>query len=160
MPLRGSIILAALALAACSGGNGRAAMVGAGSYGAYETTGLASWYGDELAGNRTASGARFDPDAITAAHRSLPLGSYAKVTDVDSGRSIIVLINDRGPGRRDRVIDLSRGAAQQLGFGRRSVSRVTVRAYAPTPLEVAALLVGRSVAPMSGRVGSSMRHRS
>lgn len=154
MPSRASLIALALALTACSGGSGHAAVVSAGSYGDYESVGLASWYGDELAGNRTASGARFDPAGITAAHRSLPLGSYAEVTDVDTGRSVVVLINDRGPGRRDRVIDLSRGAAQQLGFGRRSVTRVKVRAYHPTPLEAAALLAGRPAALRSGGVVS------
>ena len=144
MPSRASVLAAALALTACGGG-AHARTVGGigGAIAGDEATGLASWYGDELSGARTASGARFDPAAITAAHRSLPLGSYAEVTSLDTGRSIVVLINDRGPGRRDRIIDLSRGAAQQLGFGGRSVARVRVRAYAPTQLEAAALLAGR-----------------
>ena len=146
MPSRASAIVMALALAACSGSNGRAAASSGGAYGTYVTTGLASWYGDEVAGNRTASGARFDPDLLTAAHRTLPLGSYAEVSDLDTGRSVVVLINDRGPGRRDREIDLSRAAAQQLGFGSRSVTHVRVRAYTPTMLERAALLAGRRVA--------------
>jgi rare lipoprotein A len=143
MRSKASVFLIALALGACTGAGGRAAAASAGDYGSYESTGLASWYGEELAGNRTASGERFNPAAITAAHRSLPLGSYAEVTDLDSGQSIVVRINDRGPGRRDRLIDLSRGAAQQLGFGRRSVAHVRVRAYTPTPLEAAALLAGK-----------------
>jgi rare lipoprotein A len=147
MRSRASTVLLALALVACSGGSGRVAAASAGAYGTYVTTGLASWYGDELAGNWTASGDRFDPDALTAAHRTLPLGSYAEVSDLDTGRSVVVLINDRGPGRRDREIDLSRAAALRLGFGRRSVTRVKVRAYTPTVLERAALLAGR---PVSG----------
>ena len=97
---------------------------------------------------------------MTAAHRSLPLGSYVEVTALDTGRSIVVLINDRGPGRRDRVIDLSRAAAQQLGFGRRSVTRVKIRAYAPTSLEAAAFAAGRvagSGSPASVRASSDDR---
>ena len=85
--------------------------------GGYDASGMASWYGEEAAGHRTASGDLFDPDGITAAHRSLPLGSLAEVTSVDTGRSVVVRINDRGPGRRDRIIDLSRGAARALGYG-------------------------------------------
>ena len=138
MPSRASprlpkVLAAALMLTACSGGGEGVRAASAASYGDYETTGLASWYGEEAAGNRTASGARFDPGAITAAHRTLPLGSFAEVTSLDTGQSIVVLINDRGPGRRDRVIDLSRGAAQQLGFGGRSVAHVRVRAIMPSP---------------------------
>jgi rare lipoprotein A len=144
MRLRANARLVLLALAA-TGGASSAIAGAAPAHAGSEAAGLASWYGDELAGNRTASGDRFDPTTITAAHRTLPLGSYAQVTDVESGRSIIVRINDRGPGRRDRVIDLSRGAAQQLGFGRRSVSRVTVKAYAPITLEIAAIKAGTMI---------------
>jgi len=77
--------------------------------------GTASWYGRAFAGKRTASGERFDPNALTAAHRTLPLGSTAKVTDTASGHSVQVRINDRGPFRRGRIIDLSRRAAALLG---------------------------------------------
>lgn len=92
--------------------------------------GLASWYGDELAGAPTASGERFDPAGFTAAHRSLPLGSLAEVTDLATGRSIVVRINDRGPHRGDRIIDLSSGAAHRLGTDRRPVSDVRIRSIA------------------------------
>jgi len=152
MRLRANARLVLLALAATGGASSAIAGAAPAQYASSEAAGLASWYGDELAGNRTASGDRFDPTTITAAHRTLPLGSYAQVTDVESGRSIIVRINDRGPGRRDRVIDLSRGAAQQLGFGRRSVSRVTVKAYAPTTLEMAAIKAGRMIGTKPGSV--------
>ena len=143
MPSKARVIAAALALAACSGGHERlrAAPMAAGDY---EQTGLASWYGEELTGARTASGTPFDPSAITAAHRSLPLGSFVEVTALDSGRSILVLVNDRGPGRKDRLIDLSRGAAQQLGFGSRSVARVRVRAVTPTLADAIALRGGHA----------------
>lgn len=96
--------------------------------GRYAKTGLASWYGEELAGRPTANGERFDPAGFTAAHRRLPLGSLAQVTDLSSGRSILVRINDRGPYRHGRLIDLSRGSAQLLGTDRRAVAKVRVRA--------------------------------
>ena len=96
--------------------------------GRYAKTGLASWYGEELAGRPTASGERFDPAGFTAAHRRLPLGSVAQVTDLSTGRSILVRINDRGPYRHGRLIDLSRGSAQLLGTDRRAVAKVRVRA--------------------------------
>ena len=76
--------------------------------------GVASWYGAELAGHRTASGERFNPNAMTAAHRTLPLGSEVRVTY--QGRSVVVRINDRGPFVRGRIIDLTPAAARALGF--------------------------------------------
>lgn len=77
-------------------------------------TGVASWYGARFAGRRTASGERFDPDEYTAAHRTLPFGSRVRVTRGD--RSVVVRINDRGPFHGNRVIDLSRAAADELGL--------------------------------------------
>ena len=78
--------------------------------------GEASWYGARFAGRPTASGERFNPDEYTAAHRTLPFGSRVRVTHAASGRSVIVRINDRGPFHGDRVIDLSRAAAEDLGI--------------------------------------------
>ncbi len=135
----------AFALVACSGGrDGQASGLRVGSGTGYVATGLSSWYGEELAGNRTASGERFDPLGITAAHRTLPLGSLAEVTDLGTGRSIVVRVNDRGPHRDDRLIDLSRGAARLLGTDRRSVASVRVRAAAP-----GAMVSARSVGSTS-----------
>mgnify|MGYP001544477648 CR=1 FL=1 len=88
--------------------------------------GLASWYGAELAGHRTAGGERFDPSDLTAAHRSLPLGSHVRVTDERTGRSVVVRINDRGPWARGRVIDLSEAAARQLGIMGTGEARVSL----------------------------------
>jgi rare lipoprotein A len=85
--------------------------------------GLASVYSEDLNGKSTASGERYDSNALTAAHRTLPLGSEVKVTRVDNGKSVRVRINDRGPQVRDRIIDLSRGAAVALGM-RSGVTRV------------------------------------
>jgi len=79
-------------------------------------SGVAAWYGAELHGNPTASGEPFDMNDLTAAHRSLPLGSRALVTNPANGRQIVVRINDRGPGVPGVMIDLSRGAARALGM--------------------------------------------
>lgn len=108
----------------------------------YDAVGYASWYGEEVRG-ATASGQRFDPAAITAAHPSLPLGSFAEVTALDSGRTILVLITDRGPRVAGRIIDLSRGAAQLLGVDARPVSAVRVRQADPPIADQAALRSGR-----------------
>lgn len=86
--------------------------------------GMASWYGSELAGHRTASGERFNPNELTAAHRTLPLGSRVRVTF--HGRSVVVRINDRGPFSGHRLIDLSRAAAEQIGLRRAGSGRVTL----------------------------------
>ncbi|GAA0865473.1 hypothetical protein GCM10009115_24160 [Sphingopyxis soli] len=86
--------------------------------------GMASYYGDELAGNRTASGERFDPDQMTGAHRSLPFGSMVRVTNVANGDSVVVRINDRGPFSRGRVIDISHAAAREIGMHRSGTARV------------------------------------
>ncbi|MDT9597867.1 septal ring lytic transglycosylase RlpA family protein [Sphingosinicella rhizophila] len=76
--------------------------------------GEASYYGRELAGNRTASGERFDPHALTAAHRTLPMGTKLRVTNKSNGKSVIVRINDRGPFTRGRIIDVSLAAAREI----------------------------------------------
>jgi rare lipoprotein A len=78
--------------------------------------GIASFYGYDFAGNRTASGQRFNPEAMTAAHRSLPFGTQVRVTNTRNGRSVVLRINDRGPFIRGRVIDVSTGAARVLGM--------------------------------------------
>lgn len=87
-------------------------------------SGEASHYGNELAGNKTASGERFDPKKLTAAHRTLPLGSRVRVTNPSSGDSVVVRINDRGPFHGNRVIDLSTAAASAVGLIRSGTGRV------------------------------------
>ena len=87
---------------------------------------LASYYAREHQGRRTASGERFDMHGMTAAHRSLPLGARVRVTNLDNGRRAVVRINDRGPFRRGRIIDLSYAAARKLGFARRGIARVRI----------------------------------
>lgn len=86
--------------------------------------GMASYYGNELAGNRTASGERFNPSQLTAAHRSLPFGSRVRVTNTANGDSVIVRINDRGPFAHGRVIDVSHAAAREIGMHRSGTARV------------------------------------
>lgn len=76
--------------------------------------GRASWYGSAFQGSPTASGEPFDMNALTAAHRTLPLGSYAQVRNLDNGRTVVVRINDRGPHARRRTIDLSYAAAEEI----------------------------------------------
>jgi rare lipoprotein A len=87
-------------------------------------TGLASWYGAVLNGHKTASGETFDMNQMTACHRTLPFGTMVKVIDTHSGKSVIVRINDRGVLFADRVIDLSRGAAERLGIRSKGVANV------------------------------------
>ncbi|MBS0150835.1 MAG: septal ring lytic transglycosylase RlpA family protein [Nitrospira sp.] len=103
----------------------------------YEETGLASWYGEETrrlpGGSMTANGELFNPDGLTAAHKYLPLPTHVQVTNLENGRSIIVRVNDRGPfpsqhnpDSGKRIIDVSRGAAEQLGFVEQGTARVHV----------------------------------
>ena len=86
----------------------------------------ASWYGAELSGRRTSSGEVFNPNELTAASRSLPIGSRVKVTNVSNGRAVVVRINDRGPFVKGRSIDLSHAAAQRIGLTRKGVGRVQI----------------------------------
>jgi rare lipoprotein A len=92
--------------------------------------GVASYYGARFAGKPTASGAIFDPGQLTAAHRTLPFGSKIEVTNERTGESVVVTINDRGPFQKDRVIDLSRAAASQIGLVRPGRGPVSLRLLA------------------------------
>lgn len=91
--------------------------------------GKASWYGKKFHGRKTASGERFDMNALTAAHRTLPLGTVVQVRNPANGQSAVVRINDRGPYSGDRVIDLSRAAAKRLGFLDKGVARVEILSF-------------------------------
>ncbi len=91
-----------------------------------EQTGDASYYADKFIGRTTASGERYDPDALTAAHRSLPFGTRVRVTRLESGQSVVVRINDRGPFVRGRIIDLSHTAARRLDMIREGVVSVAI----------------------------------
>ena len=110
----------------------------------YDEVGYASWYGAELAGQQTANGEIFNPAGISAAHKTLPLPSYVEVTRLDTGQTILVRVNDRGPFAHDRVIDLSEGAARQLGITDMGTVGVRVRRVAPPESERALLREGRA----------------
>ena len=99
----------------------------------YEETGLASWYGDQFHGRPTATGERFDMNALTAAHKTLPLPGLVEVTNLANDRRIVVRVNDRGPFVDGRIIDLSRGAADALGVRAQGLARVRVRYVGPAP---------------------------
>jgi rare lipoprotein A len=94
----------------------------------YSEQGIASWYGREFHGRRTSSGEVYDMYAMTAAHKTLPLPTTARVTNLSTGKSIVVRINDRGPFKRGRLIDLSYGAARELGFVSAGTAMVEVQA--------------------------------
>ncbi|QRG05474.1 septal ring lytic transglycosylase RlpA family protein [Xanthobacter dioxanivorans] len=98
-----------------------AAMAASSTARADTSTGIASYYWQ---GRSTASGERFNPSAMTAAHRSLPFGTKVRVTNLRNGRSIVVRINDRGPFTRGRIIDVSKAAASELGFTGNGITRV------------------------------------
>ena len=93
--------------------------------------GTASWYGRHWKGRKTASGSRFDPGRLTAAHRSLPLNTRVRVTNLQNAKSVTVLINDRGPYVRGRIIDLSKAAARRLGMLKEGVASVRIEVVKP-----------------------------
>jgi rare lipoprotein A len=101
----------------------------------YRAEGVASWYGPDFHGRLTANGEIFDMHAISAAHPTLPIPSYARVTNLDNGRSMIVRVNDRGPYARSRLIDVSIGAAKALGFYGDGLAHVRVEYVGRAPLD-------------------------
>jgi rare lipoprotein A len=98
----------------------------------YDETGIASWYGREFHGRKTANGERYDMNALTAAHPTLPMPVKAQVTNLENGRSIVVRVNDRGPFKNGRIIDLSKQSAKLLGFQEKGTAKVRVRYLART----------------------------
>ena len=101
----------------------------------YRAEGMASWYGDDFHGRLTANGEVFDMASLTAAHPTLPIPSYARVTNLSNGKSLIVRVNDRGPYHGNRLIDVSNKAAELLEFKGNGVARVRVEYVARAPLE-------------------------
>lgn len=104
----------------------------------YNETGIASWYGPNFHGRETANGETFDMNEISAAHKTLPMPSVVRVTNLKNGRSLMVRVNDRGPFARGRIIDLSRRAAQLLGFERAGTTTVRVRILSQESRQLAA----------------------
>jgi rare lipoprotein A len=115
----------------------------------YNEVGTASWYGDAFHQRATASGELFDMNAVSGAHTTLPLPSIVEVTNLDNGRRLKVRVNDRGPFVGDRIIDLSREAARELGYERSGLARVRVRYVGPAPLlgPAAGVRVARAAPP-------------
>ena len=113
----------------------------------YDETGIASWYGEQFHGKYTANGEVFDLNQMTAAHRTLPMPTVVRVTNLENGRSIEVRVNDRGPYARGRIIDLSRRAAQLLGFEGQGTAKVRVQIDVPASIQVASLAGRRGVEP-------------
>ncbi|HVI98434.1 MAG TPA: septal ring lytic transglycosylase RlpA family protein [Sphingomonas sp.] len=163
-------LLALTALAACAGGYkpvsdtpvkiGRPYTVRGTTYvpaadPGYDMLGYASWYGSE-SGNMTANGEKFRPGAITAAHKTLPLPTYVEVTSLQTGRTILVRINDRGPFARGRIIDLSKGAAEQLGIRAAGTAPVRVRVVDPPERDKKRLREGKPAAPRPNAPTSSL----
>ncbi|WP_380877356.1 hypothetical protein ACFB49_12470 [Sphingomonas sp. DBB INV C78] len=111
----------------------------------YDQTGMTSWYGPGHHGLATANGERFDMDALSAAHPTLPLPSYVEVTALKTGKTALIRVNDRGPFASNRIIDLSRGSARALGVERDGVAKVRVRRVYPSEAERNALMRGRAV---------------
>ncbi|KAF8818462.1 septal ring lytic transglycosylase RlpA family protein [Rickettsia endosymbiont of Cardiosporidium cionae] len=99
-------------------------------YSNWQQTGYASWYGDKENGNKTANGDIFNKKLLTAAHTTLPMPSIVKVTNLENNRSIILMVNDRGPYAKNRIIDVSEKAAMILGFHKQGISKVHVK-YLP-----------------------------
>jgi len=104
---------------------------------AYRESGVASWYGKKFHGQKTSSGEVYDMYQMSAAHKTLPIPSYARVTNLANGRSVVVRVNDRGPFHSDRIIDLSYAAAYKLGYTAAGSARVEVESVAPGAEKVA-----------------------
>jgi rare lipoprotein A len=102
----------------------------------YDRTGTASWYGSDFHGRRTANGETYDMNAMTAAHPTLPMPTIVRVTNLDNGRSVIVRVNDRGPFAEDRIIDMSRAGARELGFENKGLARVRVTVLREASLQL------------------------
>lgn len=112
----------------------------------YDETGIASWYGQKFHGRKTANGETFDMNEVSGAHKTLPLPSYVSVTNLENGRQITLRINDRGPFAHGRILDVSRRAAQLLGFHGKGTARVRVKALGARSRSVAAKLQGKEMA--------------
>jgi rare lipoprotein A len=124
----------------------------------YDETGIASWYGPGFHGKKTANGETYDQNALTAAHRTLPMPSLVEVTNLQNGRSLRLTVNDRGPFAHGRIIDVSRRASQLLGFHRRGTARVRVRILpAESRIMANQARQGKTVAEMTSPIKKNTR---
>ncbi|MDX8407168.1 MAG: septal ring lytic transglycosylase RlpA family protein [Mariprofundaceae bacterium] len=124
----------------------------------YDQTGVASWYGRDFHGKKTANGERYDMHALSAAHKTLPLPTLVRVTNLDNGRSVVVRVNDRGPFVKSRLIDLSYAAARQLGYTERGTARVRVQTLdQPAPTQASAKQVANPIAePVTPKASAAL----
>ncbi|MEM7071481.1 MAG: septal ring lytic transglycosylase RlpA family protein [Pseudomonadota bacterium] len=106
----------------------------------YDEVGIASWYGRQFHGRLTANGAVFDMNRVSAAHKTLPLPSWVEVTNIENGKKLKILVNDRGPYADNRIIDLSRQAAHLLGFEKQGLARVRVKVLREQSLQLVSFL--------------------
>ena len=114
----------------------------------YSEVGIASWYGSDFHNKKTANGERYDMNTLTAAHRTLPLPSIVKVTNLENGRSLVLRVNDRGPYAKNRIIDISKRGAQLLGFQTKGTAKVRVELMENESKEPKAALTGQKVEPV------------
>ena len=110
--------------------------------------GVASWYGRYFQGRKTAMGETYDMNGLTCAHRSLPLGSWIRVTNLKNRKSIFVRVNDRGPVPEDRIVDLSYGAAKAVGLAERGLGRVKLETVRNGDAEMARALLAQLKMPL------------
>lgn len=115
--------------------------------------GEASWYGLHFQGHKTATGEAFDMNRLTCAHRSLPLGSWIRVTNLRNRKSVFVRVNDRGPVPEDRIVDLSYAAAQAVGLADRGVGKVKVEPVKPGDVQMQKALLAQMQFPTVPRMG-------
>lgn len=111
----------------------------------YSEVGIASWYGSDFHNRRTANGEKYDMNTLTAAHRTLPLPSIVRVTNLENGRSLVLRVNDRGPYAKSRIIDISKRGAQLLGYQVQGTAKVRVELLEKESKELKAALLGQKV---------------
>lgn len=124
----------------------------------YREVGTASWYGSKFHGRRTSSGETYDMHLATAAHKTLPLPTYAEVTNLDNGQQVVVKINDRGPFKSNRIIDLSYGAALRLGMIGTGTARVEVRALDSSGRSSGTRTIAAGGAGSKSKAGTAQGH--
>ena len=115
----------------------------------YSEVGMASWYGEDFHAKKTANGEVYDMNTLTAAHRTLPLPSIVKVTNLENGRSLVLRVNDRGPYAKERIIDISKRGAQLLGYQTKGITKVKVEIMAEESKALKAALLGQKVPNVS-----------
>lgn len=117
----------------------------------YSEEGIASWYGKDFHAKKTANGEDYNMHTLTAAHRTLPLPSIVKVTNLENGRTLLLRVNDRGPYAKNRIIDISKKGAELLGYNLQGTTRVRVELMEKESKELKAALLGQSVEPVIAR---------